>query len=106
MFGDKAVEPGGDQVQRLVPAGLAETVALFDQRGLDPVFVVDEVVAVTALNAEIAFIDRGIEVGGDPDHPVVFDVEEKVAAGAAVGAGGFHLGDIGEPPQAPAFACR
>ena len=53
-FGDDLLELAGHQVQRLVPGGLPELAVLPDQRRLEPLFGIDEIVAEAALDAEAA----------------------------------------------------
>jgi len=91
------------QVQGLVPGGLDELAALLDQRPGQPVGVVGEV------EAEAPF-DAGPTVVGWPvprrlhlDDAIVLDVQVKLAAHAAVGAGGLHVPELPLAPLALAF---
>ena len=78
----------GDQVEGLLPAGLAEATVLPDQGGAQAVLGVGELVGEAALHAGVAEVGRSRLRGRDVDHLAVLGVHVQGAADAAVGAGG------------------
>ena len=99
-------EAAGGDVERLVPACLAEMrqrvgridvqplgrrILAADQRPGQPVRVVDIVEAEAALDAKPALVRRAVDAL-DLFHPAVLDLQADLAADAAERADRFHLG--------------
>ena len=85
-------ESAGDQVESLVPAGFAETVALADQRLGEAIRLVDEI------PGELAFDAGGDAVGGafgrlDFQDVAVLGPDIEAASDAAIGADGLGAPD-------------
>jgi hypothetical protein len=60
--------------------------------------MVDKIVAVTAFDTEVAFVDRCIVIRSNANNFVISDIEIKITSGATIGARCFDLLDICGPP--------
>src|SRR5690606_38635839 len=82
-------QPRGDQIERLVPAGLAELTGfpVLDQRRAQAIVGVGELVGEAALDAGVANVGRALLARRDVDDPLVLDVDIERAADATIRAG-------------------
>ena len=78
----------GDEVEGLVPGGRHELAVAAHERLREPVGVRDELVAVAALDAQVALAGALADQGRDLDDAAVVDLQLDVAAAAAEGADG------------------
>ena len=70
-----------------MPANLLKDTVFLDQRLCQAIFAADKLIAEPALDAQAAPVDTDIITGGNDDHPVIHNIELKLAAAPAVGAG-------------------
>jgi hypothetical protein len=96
-------QPVADVAVRLIPARLAElalaTLALPDERGADPVGILQQGDAGVALGADRTLGRLLLGVPLDPDHLAVADPDQDRAAHGA------HLADAGHHGLGPRCLC-
>ena len=93
---DRGAEARGDQVEGLVPAG----VAAVDARGEQAVLEAEGLAERRALRAEPAEVRRVLGVAGDGGAAAAVGGREHAAADAAIGAGGADRGGQRAPAGA------
>ena len=79
------VQPGGNDLQRLIPGALDQRPLPPHEGNGEPVGRVDEFIGVPSLYAEHSPVHGVLGTGLDPLHPVVFGYQIEAAAAAAEG---------------------
>ena len=92
---DQRAQPGGDGVEGLVPAGLAQDAVLPDERGAQPVGVAVGGSEGGALRADEPLAEHVVAVAAGAGDPGALDRQRQPAGGLAEGADAYGGTGVG-----------